>query len=463
MTKQEKTAIARIFSDLIMADRIVDKGEMECWRELCARHDLDRDIRIAARDISFEEAVKTVSASLLGRDILGDCRRMTVSDGFCAHPEALIMMALAIMFSSAPDLAGEVYSIPRASFDIDIATAIYVEGDDDPETNEAIRANYRSIFKEFQLAGFHFIYIPKVIEHYHDTDPALFRDILAFLAPVKKDPDIERAYAELMKMTTASYCKDLLCNKCGFTELRNTPPAVLIKIGNSFVGDVRYANYLKIEVDEDILLTVRTFIDGFSRMLRSDIFVVNTSEERGDQFHFHGFYKQLLDIFLIEQKKQSGVVVDLTDRTIRFPDLEHTELSLHRKEKAFYVAMLCQGSGGIRFSLPRGASAAEEKRYAERMKRFQARYESIYRLFGAETDRVPDVADQKIRNPMIASIRKAVRAFADLKNPDDYCITNTAGSYAIHVDPARVKVLTPEKSYPLHSSPLYKNYGGRSS
>ena len=124
MTKQEKTAIARIFSDLIIADRIVDKGEMECWRQVCSRHDLDRDIRIAARDISFEEAVRTVCKTNLGRDILGDCLRMTVSDGFCAHPEAMIMMALAIMFSSAPGLSGEVYSIPRASCDIAIATAI---------------------------------------------------------------------------------------------------------------------------------------------------------------------------------------------------------------------------------------------------------------------------------------------------------------------------------------------------
>ena len=61
---------------------------------------------------------------------------------------------------------------------------------------------------------------------------------------------IENAYKSLMKMTTGVFCKDLLCNKCGITDLRNTYPSLLIKIGNSFVGEDAYANYLKIEVDE---------------------------------------------------------------------------------------------------------------------------------------------------------------------------------------------------------------------
>lgn len=321
-TRQEKISIARIFSDLIMADRIVDAGEMDYWRKVSKDHDLDREILMGARDITLADAINTLRASAdrgLGRDFLGDCSGMTVSDGFCTHTEALLMIALTTMLGSGERFSGEVYSIPRASFDIDIATAIYVEGDDDTPTNDAIRRHYRSIFKEFQLTGIHFIYVPKIIEHYRNTAPDLFREILSFLAPAKKEADIEEAYESLMKMTTGSYTKDILCNKCGFTELRNTPPAILIKIGNSFAGDIRYANYLKIDVDEDILKTVQDFIDELSGMLNSDFFVVSTSEERGDQFHFHGFYRQLLNIFLTERKKRSPVVVDLKEK----PGLSH--------------------------------------------------------------------------------------------------------------------------------------------
>lgn len=459
MTKQEKTAIARIFADLIKADRIVDTGEMDYWRNVCEKYEIDRHIRIAASDMTFADAVNAIRQSGLGADLLGDCRAMTVSDGFCAHSEALLMMALTAMFNPASPFTAEVYSLPRANFDIDIATAIYVENDFDPETNDAIRSHYRSIFKEFQLTGFHFVYIPKIIEHYSGTPPMLFRDILAFLAPSLSDDGIDKAYTALMDMTTGTYCKDLLCNKCGFTQLRNTPTSILIKIGNSFVGEDRYANYLKIEVDDDILKTVQTFIDDFSDMLCSDVFVVNTSEERGDQFHFHGFYKQLLDIFLVRRNIRSRVEIDPYREEIRFPDIDAVASGMHRREKALYSLMLCQGSAGINFNRPR--SGSELKRYEARMQRFQARYAAIYELFGGEKGSAPDLTQPEIRRPIIACIRRSIEKLDALYNREDYTVTkDAAGYFAVHVEPTLVSVapLKGETPVPLHSSPLYKKW-----
>ena len=37
MQKMYKVAVARIFADLIKADRIIDIGEMECWRSICSK------------------------------------------------------------------------------------------------------------------------------------------------------------------------------------------------------------------------------------------------------------------------------------------------------------------------------------------------------------------------------------------------------------------------------------------
>ena len=459
MTRQEKTAIARIFADLIKADRIVDTGEMEYWRNICEKYEIDSNIRIAARDLSFADAISTICSSGdrgLGEDLLGDCRAMTKSDGFCAHSEALLMIALSTMLGGGSRFKGDVYSLPRASFDIDIATAIYVENEYDPEPNEAIRASYRSIFKEFQLAGLHFVYIPKIIEHYSSTDPALFRDILAFLAPSLGEAGIDRAYDELMGMTTGSYCKDLLCNKCGFTELRNTAPSILIKIGNSFVGEARFANYLKIEVDDGILATVQNFVDEFTDMLSSDVFVVNTSEERDNQFHFHGFYKQLLDIFLVRRNIRSSILIDPVHEEILFQDIDGKAAGMHRREKALYALMLCQGSGGINFNRPRTAS--ELKGYERRMKRFQKRYEEIYRLFGGEKDSAPDLTQPEIRRPIMACVRRCISKLDALYNQADYTVTKDAdGSFAVHVEPELVFVAQNNGGVPvrLHDSELY--------
>ena len=462
MLKGHKTAIARIFADLIKADRIVDTGEMECWRNICNKYAIDRDARIEAREISFADALDVICNSGvqgLKEDLLGDCRAMTVSDGFCAHSEALLMVALTALLDHDRSFGGEVISIPRSNLNIDIATALYIESDTDPATNNAILANYRSIFKELQLAGFHFVYIPKIIDHYRSTDPLLFKDILSFLAPSMSDEGLDNTYRSLMKMTTGVFCKDLLCNKCGITELRNTLPSLLIKLGNSYVGEDQYANYLKIDVDEDILLTVQSFVDRFSGMLSADTLVVNTSEERDNQFHFHGFYKQLLDIFLIRRNIRSAIHLNPYKEEILFPDIDTKAAGLHRRERALYALLLCQGKDGINFSLPKTADALE--RYNRRMKRIQKRYSAIYEMFGGEKDTAPDLSIPEIRRPIFSCLKRSIRNLKALYNPDDYNISKSSdGSFSVHVEPELIFVhqLGSDDPVPLLASDLYRRW-----
>lgn len=462
MRAAEKIAVSRIFADLIKADRIVDTGEMECWRIICNKYAIDRDVRIEAREVSFADALNVICNSGvqgLKEDLLGDCREMTVSDGFCAHSEALLMIALTTMLESEQPLRGEVISIPKANFNIDIATALYIENEFDPETNKSIRAHYRSIFKEFQLAGFHFVYIPKIIDHYRNTDSALFKDILSFLAPAMSETGLDNTYKSLMKMTTGIFCKDLLCNKCGITELRNTMPSLLIKIGNSFVGEAQYANYLKIDVDENISTTVQTFVDRFSEMLSSDVFVVNTSEERDNQFHFHGFYKQLLDIFLVRRNIRSVIYLDPYKEEVIFPDIDAKAMGLHRRERALYALLLCQGIDGINFSAPKSVAALE--RYNRRIKRIQQRYSAIYEMFGGEKETAPDLSVPEIRRPIFSCLKRSIKNLQALYNPEDYNITKSGdGVFSVNVEPELVYVcqLDRYEPIPLRESEMYRKW-----
>lgn len=124
-----RIAIARIFSDLIKADRIIDTGEMDCWQRVCNRYSIDSQQQIEARALSLGEAITTIASgdeSGLGADLLADCRSMTVSDGFCSHSEALLMVALKLCLNENAAEKAEVISIPRADFNIDTATAIYI-------------------------------------------------------------------------------------------------------------------------------------------------------------------------------------------------------------------------------------------------------------------------------------------------------------------------------------------------
>ena len=462
MLRAHKIAVARIFADLIKADRIIDTGEMECWNRVCAKYSIDKEVETDAQYVSFSDALESICNSGvqgLKEDLLSDCRSMTVSDGFCAHSEALILIALILMLDSDQPFRVETFSIPKASFNIDIATSLYIESDYDAATNEAIRVNYRSLFKEFQLAGFHFVYPPKIIEHYQDTDPKLFHQILSFLAPSMSESGIENAYKSLMKMTTGVFCKDLLCNKCGITDLRNTYPSLLIKIGNSFVGEDAYANYLKIEVDEDILSTVQSFIDRFCEMLSSNVYVVNTSEERDSQFHFHGFYKQLLDIFLIRKNIRSHILIDPYKEEIFFPDVDAKANGLHRRERALYTLLLCYGKDGINFNQPKSTDGLSK--YMKRMEKIQTRYSIIYSLFGGTADTAPDLSIPEIRRPIFSCLKRSLKNIPSLYNPEDYNLTkNRDGVFSVNIDDNMVLVteLDSAEPIPLTNSKLFKKF-----
>ncbi len=462
MKRIERISIARVFSDLIKADRIVNIGEMEYWDKICTKYSITRELEVEAQTITFADALNNIHLSQeadIRKDFLADCYAMTVSDGFCAHSEALIMIALALALDDDLPYSVETISIPRANFNIDLATALYIEDIYDPDTNAAIEKWYRVIFKELQLVGFHFVYLPHIITHYRDTDPKLFRSILSFLAPAMTAEGIEHTYSSLMKMTTGTFCRDLLCNRLGITALRNTPPSLLIKIGNSFVGEAAYANYLRIEVDKDILAIVQSFIDRFCAMLSSDIYVVKSSEERDNQFHFHGFYKQLLDIFLIRKNIRSSVLLNPYKEDIYFPEIDTKLTGIHRREKALYALLLCQGSEGLNFTTPGSATGVEK--YNRRLKKIQQRYSTIYEMFGGEKGSAPDLTIPEIRRPIFSCLRRSLKKLRALYNPDDYNITKSSdGLFCVHLDPELIFVnqLHQNEPVPLHESILYHNW-----
>ncbi len=447
---------------MVKADRIIDSCEMQCWKSICQKYAIDKDIEVEALNITLAEALEAICASGiqgLKEDLLGDCRAMALSDGFCAHTEASLMIALTLMLESTQNYRIETISIPRADFNIDLSTVLYIESDYDTATNNAIEKYYRTIYKELQLAGFHFVYLPKIIEHYQITDKALFRDILSFLAPYLGEIGIDGIYNSLMNMTTSRFCKDLLCNKLGLKELRNTYPSLLIKIGNSFVGETQYANYLKIEVDEDIVATIQYFIDKFCDLLTTDVYIVNASEESDSQFHFHGFYKQLLDIFLIRKNVRSTILIDPYKEEIFFPEIDTKATGLHRREKVMYAMMLCCGYEGLNFSTPKDAESL--KKYLKRMTLVQSKFRSLYSMFGGDHEAAPDLGMPEIRRPIISCLKRSIKQLSALYNPEDYNITkDKGGALSVHIEPELVfvKELDAPAPVPLLESKLYRRF-----
>ena len=208
-------------------------------------------------------------------------------------------------------------------------------------------------------------------------------------------------------MTTRSFCKDILCNKLGVSALRDTVPALLIKIGHSYVGETIYANYLKLEVDKDLVSELQRRLDEFLSMLSSDFISVKTSEEKQKQFLYHGFYKQLLDIFLIRKSIRSRVLIQPYTEEIIFPDIDQKLDKLHRREKALYVLLLMVSKdGGINFNQPKTTRQFDS--FNRKMQLIQEKYQIIYSAFGGEKDKAPDLRQPEIRRPIISCLKKSL-------------------------------------------------------
>lgn len=380
-----------------------------------------------------------------------------MSDGFCARPEALLLIGLSRCLED-PNSTAQIISIPQPVFNVAFGSVLYIESSTNEELNRIINENFRTLFKECQVVGFNFIYVPKVIEHYKSTDSKLTSRIVRFLSPALSDEGVENVINGLLSINTQNFCKDILCNKLGIKELRDTEPALLIKIGRSYVNDSLYANYLKINVDERIVEQIQKVLDTFSGMLSSDNINVSKVEEKKNQFLYHGFYKQLLDIYLIRRNVRSTVNIHPYKEEILMPDIDMKLTKLHRREKALYLLLLIVSKeGGINFNLPKNAKQAQV--YERRMNLFQNRYKVVYELFGGEKGGAPDLTQAEIRRPIISCLRRSLAEIGGvLYNANDYMINkDTDGYIKVNLDDEELYIFEPEKGYViLNESEIYQ-------
>lgn len=459
MKAEERIATCRILTDLIKADLVIDSNEMVDYAKLCESYNIRREEEIKASHITLSEALNTLKKAEKGllRDLIGDFYDLSMSDGFCARSEALLLIGLNKCLED-DSYTSQIISIPQPVFNVAFGSVLYIESNTNDELNDIISRNFRILFKECQVVGFNFLYVPKVIEHYKSTDRKLTSRIVKFLSPALSDEGVENVIDGLLSINTQNFCKDILCNKLGINELRDTEPALLIKIGKSYVDNNPYANYLKLNVDKNIVEQMQNLIDTFSGMLSSDSINVSKVEEKKEQFLYHGFYKQLLDIYLIRKNVRSRVYIHPYKEEILLPDVDMKLMNLHRREKALYLLLLIiSKEGGITFNLPKDAKQA--RIYERRMILFQNRYKAAYKLFGGERGGAPDLTQAEIRRPIISCLRRSPTEVRDfLYNSNDYMINKDKEGYIkVNLDDNELFIYNIDRGYiSLSESDIYK-------
>lgn len=438
MKQSERASIFRIVTDLIKADGIIDTREIEKLDSIRERFAIKKEDAILGSSYTFAYAIRTLldSPKSLQHELTATFTELAMSDNFCAREEALLLVALRLcMCLSLNNKECKVISMDTSTVNIDPAQILYVESDFDNDVNWEINEKFREIMAEVRLAGFDLVYLPKIAEHYRTISITDFIRIASFLYPKASYERLETVSKQLHKLSTSEFCKDLLAGKLGVKEFSVVNPSLMIKIGDSLVGENEIANFLLVELDKDVLNSIRYILDLFSEYYHT--FRLNYLKEEKGRFIFTGFYKQIFDIYMLRKGIKSHVVIDVYRETIRFPEADVKIEKLHRREKALYALfMLESASGGINFSKPTTPNGLAK--YQKRMAAVLKKYRLIYKMFGGEPQKAPDLSISEIRLPMIALIKRQLKALGDvLYHVDDYIIQrNMFGNYSINISPS---------------------------
>lgn len=437
MKQSEKASIFRIVTDLIKADSIIDTREIEKLDSIRERFAIKKEDEMLGFSYTFANAIRVLSSSpkSLQCELAAIFNELAMSDNFCAREEALLLLTLRLCMSLDIKLECKAVSIETSSVNIDPTQILYVESNFDNDVNWEINEKFREIVAEVRLAGFDLVYLPKIAEHYRAISNTDFLKIAGFLYPNVSYERLKTVVQHMHNLSTSEFCKDQLAGKLGVREFSVVNPSLMIKIGDSFVGDKNIANFLLVELDKDVISSIRYILDLFSEYYHTSH--LNYLREEKGRYIFTGFYKQIFDIYMVRKGIKSPVVIDVYRGHIRFSEADLKIEKLHRREKALYALfMLESASGGVNFSKP--TTPNELARYTRRMTAVQEKYRLIYKKFGGEPQKAPDISKSEIRLPMIALIRKQLKALGDvLFHVDDYMIQrNMFGNYCINISPS---------------------------
>ena len=341
----KKSAIARLLSDFIKADNIIEKDEIELLSELSEQFHISEEDKRDAEKIQFADAVDELASLPMHqrKEVLQSLARMTVADGKCVPMEAMLMLAVKYSLTNDKNLRNRVKLLRGDSLEVGNSSfkIIYVESEYDERLNAEISENLRSINSELNMIGVDFIYIPQVANDFAQMSSDYLHNVISYLAPSLKAEKRDAICHSLCTITTRRFCCDLLSRKLGIMELQRTKPALLISIGDSSmpvvlddgsVGHRVFTQYMHIELDGDVMKDIRMFVDDFKAYVEN--LTTTVTAPKADRIMYQGFHRLLLDLHIYTGKKQDcTLLIDAKTYEVRFREIDE-ELVLTRKVKS---------------------------------------------------------------------------------------------------------------------------------
>ena len=425
MTKEQRTAIARIISDMIKADNIIEESEIRDMKKLMSEYAITHQEMSDARKIRFADAVNMLKElPIKERQIFFDhIYSIALCDNVCVPREALLLIALQYCLIGADaNMEGEkavhkpyLISCPTGEASFNDQYMVYLESAYDEERNAELMQHFRLLVTITRLCGFNFIYIPKMVEEFRGMNEQYVKDVISYMAPNLEESFIQQVYDRLCDLTTVDFFRNVLYERLQVKALHDTPPSLLINIGTSVVpycsagGSIRYyTEFLCIPISSSIL----TLVDDILGFYQSKVSIrqsITISDSKG-QFKYFGFYKALFD-FLVAPPPVA-------------PDL------------VFLGQDMKTGRYQVAFKFDDG----NEKKVTFTPREYDIYFQVALKTYKLRSKGLPVTYDKHIK-PTVAHLKSKISSdIPDLTYSDQYKPEREGNSYVLRLDKSKVFV-----------------------
>ncbi len=358
---KSKTAIAKLLSDLIQSDGIVNQGEIDYLNMVCNELSISLANLQKSENISLAEAVSILKE--IGKAeksvLIQIIQQIVMSDNNLSPDESLlvtaILLALNIEIAETHDMNADIISVPGLNFETRNAM-LYIEPDFDLETNTSILNNFNEINELLSRHGMEFFYLPVVRESIINKKNT-FRNMLQYMKPTLSDEDIDTIEESFEKISTETITKELFLNYLGNNNTILKRPSFFLKISSS--SHINNHDYLIIEINGNPLDTIKRLCflkDNVTKIIpktssskdsyRIRKLTMPHYDEQKDELQYTGFHKVIIDTILKYRGKDviSRVFISKNGK-ITLPDMNNVEIKMPALCKAIYILYLQHEEG----------------------------------------------------------------------------------------------------------------------
>lgn len=416
LEREHKIAFARVITDLIEADFVVEADEMRFFESVISKDmfAISEAMLAEAKRMDFSKALSV----LKGLDeenrllLLGTLKQLSMSDGVCVPLEAILIFAVEQVLMNGATL----HSIPQSRINIDNLKVLYIENED-TLVGRQIEENLSSIVGELKLVGFDFVYIPGIVGDFGRMERNYLKKVVNYIIPTCPEERVDLICDNLRSLTTSRFCKDLLYKKLGM-NLVDCKPSLLIKINDSDVVDrydsesierEKYSNFLQLELHGNVMASVHSIVETYHSMISCSITV--ESKPRTPKFIYSGFHRSLFDLIAFGRElKEYRLVFEIQGHkaNVYFESLEGDPerilLKLNPQETALYYMIVKKSLTGE--GLDWREHVPEKEKSA-----ILSEYNQIYAIIG----KANTVAEYKDR-PQVHHIKSRIRTLHNVAN-----------------------------------------------